>query len=109
MEIRWFIFLSLILFVTGVAGVITRKNVWVVLMSIELMLVSVNLLLVAFSKMHLTHANSFSGSVAINGQVFSLFITVVTSMEIVLGIAIALAFYRRTGSASINFLNRLKN
>ena len=56
MEIRWYIFLSVALFCIGIVGALTRRNAIIVFMCIELMLNSVNLLLVAFSKMHMAGA-----------------------------------------------------
>ena len=56
MQIEWYIILSIALFCIGVAGALTRRNAIIVFMCIELMLNSVNLLLVAFSKMHLGDA-----------------------------------------------------
>ncbi len=110
MEIKWYIFLSIVLFMLGVAGVLTRRNSIIVFMCIELMLNSVNLLLVAFSKMHLSdHGNAFSGSVAASGQLFVFFIMIVAAAEVSVGLAIIVMYFRNTRSVDINFLNRLKN
>lgn len=88
---------------------LTRRNVLIVLMSIELMLNSATLLLVAFSKMHMTEINAFGPEVAGGAQVFVLFIIMVTAAELSVGLAIIVMFYRSTKSVDINFLNRLKN
>lgn len=109
MEIQWYIYLSLALFVLGVAGVLTRRNAIIVFMCIELMLNSVNLLLVAFSKMHLSSHEAFSGSVASSGQLFVFFIMIVAAAEVSVGLAIIVMFFRNTRSVDISFLNRLKN
>lgn len=110
MEIKWYIFLSIVLFMIGVTGVLTRRNSIIVFMCIELMLNSVNLLLVAFSKMHLADRhNAFSASVAASGQVFVFFIMIVAAAEVSVGLAIIVMYYRNTRSVDINFLNRLKN
>ncbi|MEO7121069.1 MAG: NADH-quinone oxidoreductase subunit NuoK [Ginsengibacter sp.] len=108
MEIKWYIFLSLALFCIGVAGALTRRNSIIVFMCIELMLNSVNLLLVAFSKMHMSlpGAGAFS---AINAQIFVFFIMIVAAAEVSVGLAIIVMMYRNTRSIDINFLNRLKN
>jgi NADH-quinone oxidoreductase subunit K len=108
MEIKWYIFLSITLFCIGVAGALTRRNAIIVFMCIELMLNSVNLLLVAFSKMHLNDAvpNAMS---AINAQIFVFFIMIVAAAEVSVGLAIIVMMYRNTKSIDINFLNRLKN
>ena len=108
MEIEWYVILSIALFCIGVAGALTRRNAIIVFMCIELMLNSVNLLLVAFSKMHL------SGSVpnpqsAIDAQIFVFFIMIVAAAEVSVGLAIIVMMYRNTKSIDINFLNRLKN
>lgn len=109
METKWYIFLSLALFVIGIAGVLTRRNAIIVFMSIELMLNSVNLLLVAFSKMHLASHGSFSGAIASSGQIFVFFIMIVAAAEVSVGLAIIVMFYRNTRSVDVSFLNRLKN
>lgn len=109
MEIKWYIFLSIVLFMIGVTGVLTRRNSIVVFMCIELMLNSVNLLLVAFSKMHLANFNAFSPTIAASGQLFVFFIMIVAAAEVSVGLAIIVMYYRNTRSVDINFLNRLKN
>ena len=60
MEIKWYIFLSVALFCIGIIGALTRRNSIIVFMCIELMLNSVNLLLVAFSKMHMAGVKCYS-------------------------------------------------
>lgn len=110
MEIKWYIFLSIVLFMLGVTGVLTRRNSIIVFMCIELMLNSVNLLLVAFSKMHLSdYGNALSGNVAASGQLFVFFIMIVAAAEVSVGLAIIVMYYRNTRSVDIDFLNRLKN
>lgn len=109
MEIRWYIFLSIVLFCIGIVGALTRRNSIIVFMCIELMLNSVNLLLVAFSKMHLAVPNAFAGAEAMNAQIFVFFIMIVAAAEVSVGLAIIVMLYRNTRSIDINFLNRLKN
>ncbi len=109
MEIKWYIFLSVALFCIGIVGALTRRNSIVVFMCIELMLNSVNLLLVAFSKMHLAVPNAFAGAAAMNAQIFVFFIMIVAAAEVSVGLAIIVMLYRNTRSIDINFLNRLKN
>jgi len=108
MEIKWYLFLSIALFCIGVVGALTRRNSIIVFMCIELMLNSVNLLLVAFSKMHLGGAMPNVAS-AINAQIFVFFIMIVAAAEVSVGLAIIVMMYRNTKSIDINFLNRLKN
>ena len=108
MPVNYYIFVALALFCIGVIGVLTRRNAIIVFMCIELMLNAVNLLLVAFSKMHLggTLPNA---ATAINAQIFVFFIMIVAAAEVSVGLAIIVMMYRNTKSIDINFLNRLKN
>ena len=109
MEIKWYIFLSVALFCIGIVGALTRRNSIIVFMCIELMLNSVNLLLVAFSKMHMAGAGALNASAAMNAQIFVFFIMIVAAAEVSVGLAIIVMMYRNTHSIDINFLNRLKN
>ena len=97
------------LFCIGVAGVLTRRNAIIIFMSIELMLNSVNLLLVAFSKMHHAAMAAVNPNAGIDGQLFVFFIMVVAAAEVSVGLAIIAMLYRNTHSVDINFLNRLKH
>ncbi len=109
MPINYYIFLSLALFVIGIVGVLTRRNVIIIFMCIELMLNAVNLMLVAFSKMHHLKnaaANALAGSEA---QLFVFFIMVVAAAEVSVGLAIIVMLYRNTHSVDVAFLNRLKH
>ncbi len=111
MTIQHYIFLAVALFSIGVIGVLTRRNIIIIFMCIELMLNAVNLLLVAFSKMHnlaatAIDATSKAGS---EGQVFVFFIMVVAAAEVSVGLAIIVMMYRNTHSVDANFLNRLKH
>jgi NADH-quinone oxidoreductase subunit K len=92
-------------------GVLTRRNAIIVFMCIELMLNAVNLLLVAFSKMHNTIAvaTNAASTTGIEAQIFVFFIMVVAAAEVSVGLAIIVMMYRNTHSVDINFLNRLKN
>ncbi len=109
MEIERYIILSVALFCIGIIGALTRRNSIIVFMCIELMLNSVNLLLVAFSKMHMAGVGITDPSVAINAQLFVFFIMIVAAAEVSVGLAIIVMMYRNTHSIDINFLNRLKN
>lgn len=114
MPINLYIFLSLALFTIGVIGVLTRRNAIIIFMCIELMLNAVNLLLVAFSKMHLADAasNAALPTVIANGtdaQLFVFFIMVVAAAEVTVGLAIIVMMYRNIHSVDVNFLNRLKH
>ena len=110
--VDYYIALALVLFCIGVAGVLTRRNAIIVFMCVELMLNAVNLLLVAFSKMHfaknaLTQNNVLTSG--IDAQIFVFFIMVVAAAEVSVGLSIIVMLYRNTHSIDVNFLNRLKN
>jgi NADH-quinone oxidoreductase subunit K len=108
MPIHYYVILSATLFCIGIIGVLTRRNAIIVFMCIELMLNAVNLLLVAFSKMH--YGNLLNGANSgIDGQIFVFFIMVVAAAEVSVGLAIIVMMYRNVHSVDINFLNRLKN
>lgn len=84
--------LSAALFAIGLIGVMVRRNLIVIFMSIELMLNAVNVLLVAFSRSH--------GHVT--GQVFALFVVAVAAAEAAIGLGIILAFYRNKETVNID-------
>ena len=109
MAINYYIFLSVALFCIGVAGVLTRRNAIIIFMCIELMLNAVNLLLVAFSKMHYHALSAATPNAGIDGQLFVFFIMVVAAAEVSVGLAIIVMMYRNTHSIDVNFLNRLKH
>ena len=88
-----------ILFVIGVFGIfLNRKNVIVILMSIELMLLAVNINFVAFS----THLGD------IGGQVFTLFVLTVAAAEAAIGLAILVCFHRNRGTIAVDDVNMMK-
>jgi len=90
--------LSAALFTLGVVGVMTRRNVIIVLMSIELMLNAANINLIAFSH-QMQHAV---------GQVFAVFVIVVAAAEAAVGLGIILAFYRNKETVNIDEMNLLR-
>jgi NADH-quinone oxidoreductase subunit K len=112
MPIINYILLAIALFCIGIVGVLTRRNAIIIFMCIELMLNSVNLLLVAFSKMH-HNAKLIAGDAATTagseGQLFVFFIMVVAAAEVSVGLAIIVMMYRNVHSVDVNFLNRLKH
>lgn len=93
-----YLVLSALLFSLGMVGVMFRRNLIVILMSLELMLNAVNLSFVAFSR--------YLGS--IEGQIFVLFVMVVAAAEVAVGLAIAVAVFRQRGTININDINLLK-
>jgi NADH-quinone oxidoreductase subunit K len=109
MPINYYIFLAVALFCIGVAGVLTRRNAIIIFMCVELMLNAVNLLLVAFSKMHHMAQKLVNPNAGIDGQLFVFFIMVVAAAEVSVGLAIIAMMYRNTHSVDVNFLNRLKH
>jgi len=96
--IQYYLFISAVLFCIGVMGVLFRRNAIIIFMSIELMLNSVNLLLVAFSTYH----NDASG------QVFVFFIMAVAAAEVAVGLAILVTIFRNAHSVDIDELKNLK-
>jgi NADH-quinone oxidoreductase subunit K len=109
MKIEYYIVLALALFCIGITGVLTRRNAIIIFMCIELMLNAVNLLLVAFSKMHYAAGVAKNATAGIDGQLFVFFIMVVAAAEVSVGLAIIVMMYRNTHSVDVNFLNRLKH
>ena len=88
-----------ILFTLGVLGIfINRKNIIVILMSVELILLAVNINLVAFS----THLND------ITGQVFALFVLTVAAAESAIGLAILVVFFRNRGTIAVEDVSMMK-
>ena len=109
MKIEWYIILSIALFCIGIVGVLARRNAIIIFMCIELMLNAVNLLLVAFSKMHHLAGGSAHPNAGIDGQMFVFFIMVVAAAEVSVGLAIIVMMFRNVHSVDVNFLNRLKH
>ena len=96
--IGYFLVLSGILFAIGSVGVLVRRNALLIFMSVELQLNAVNLSLVAFSRMH----------DSLNGQVLAFFSMVVAAAEVVVGLAIIVAIYRRTRSVNVDRAETLR-
>ena len=97
--IEHYIVVSAILFVLGVLGIfLNRKNIIVILMAIELILLSVNLQLVAFS--------AFLGDLV--GQVFAMFVMTVAAGDAAVGLAILVTYFRSRGTIAVDDVDRLK-
>jgi NADH-quinone oxidoreductase subunit K len=97
-EPSWYLVLSGLLFTIGVAGVLIRRNAIVLFMCVELMLNSVNLSFIAFSKLN--------GD--LNGQVLSFFVMVVAAAEVVVGLGILVSIFRKRSSTNVDDVNLLK-
>ena len=93
-----FLLLSAVLFCIGVYGVIARRNAVMVLMSIELVLNSVNLNLIAFGLMN----------DSVDGQVFALFVIAIAAAEVGVGLAMVLLIYRNRKSIALDELSEMK-
>tara|TARA_Y100000590_G_scaffold455860_1_gene605277 strand:+ start:619 stop:930 length:312 start_codon:yes stop_codon:yes gene_type:complete len=98
-SLEHYLFLGAILFTFGVLGIfLNKKNLIVILMSIELILLSVNINFVAFS--------SYLGD--LSGQVFSMLTLTVAAAEAAIGLAILVVFFRNQGSIAVEKINSLK-
>lgn len=98
LTLNHFLILSLALFSVGVAGVLIRRNIIIVLMSLELMFNSVNISLAAFSY----YLQS------LNGTVFVIFNITVSAAEVAIGIAILVLVYRQRRNVYVDELNEMK-
>ena len=98
-SLEHFLFLGAILFTIGILGIfLNKKNVIVILMSIELILLSVNINFISFS--------SFSGN--LSGQIFALLTLTVAAAEAAIGLAILVVFFRNQGSIEVEKITNLK-
>src|SRR4026208_1465123 len=98
MDVAWYLVLSAVLFAIGAGGVLIRRSPLVILLCLELMLNAVNLALVAFSR---AHGNE-------EGQVFALVVMVVAACEVVVGLGLIVAAYRRRSALNVDELRTLK-
>lgn len=97
--IEHYLVVSSLLFVLGICGIfLNRKNIITILMSIELILLSVNINFVTFS--------TFLGD--LTGQVFTVFVLTVAAAEAAIGLAILVVYYRNRGSIAVEDINLMK-
>lgn len=96
--LSWYIILSSILFIIGAAGVLLRRNILVVLMSIELILNSVNINLVAFSYFHQD----------LKGQIFSIFVITIAAAEVAVALGILIALVRNRSAINVDEIQTMK-
>ena len=98
-ELGHYLTLGGVIFLLGIVGIfLNRKTVIVILMSVELILLSVNINLVAFS----TYSNEIAG------QIFTFFILTVAAAEAAIGLAIIVSYYRNKGSIRVQDINEMK-
>lgn len=98
MPLSWYLVFGALLFMIGVVGVLTRRNVIIVLMSIELMLNAVNVTLISFS--HYLQD--------LRGQIFTLFIIAVAASEAAIGLALVISLFRGKSTFNLDEVNVLK-
>ena len=96
--IQHYLILGAALFTIGVVGVLTRRNIMVILMSIELMMNAVNINLIAFSR-HLGQTT---------GQIFAIFVITVAAAEAAVGLGIVIAMFRNKETMNINEIDLMK-
>jgi len=95
---NYYLFVAALLFTIGALGVLLRRNAILVFMCVELMLNSVNLTLVTFSRVNGT----------LDGQIMAFFVMVAAAAEVVVGLAIIMSIFRTRRSASVDDANLLK-
>jgi NADH-quinone oxidoreductase subunit K len=95
---EYYLVLSAILFTIGVVGVLIRRNVLIIFMSVEMMLNAVNLSFVALARQFMN----------LNGQIFVLMVMVVAAAEVAVGLAIVMTIIRRKDTTNIEDINLLK-
>jgi NADH:ubiquinone oxidoreductase subunit K len=103
-DLSKFLVIGALLFIIGVAGVLTRRNIIVIFMSIELILNAANLNFIAFSR-YLSETGSVN---ALAGQVFAVFVIVVAAAEAAIGLGIVIALYRNKETIWVDEIDLLK-
>ena len=103
-DLSKFLVIGALLFIIGVAGVLTRRNIIVIFMSIELILNAANLNFIAFSR-YLSENGSLN---ALSGQIFAIFVIVVAAAEAAIGLGIVIALYRNKETIWVDEIDLLK-
>jgi NADH-quinone oxidoreductase subunit K len=103
-DLSKFLVIGALLFIIGVAGVLTRRNIIVIFMSIELILNAANLNFIAFSR-YLQDTGNIN---AVAGQVFAVFVIVVAAAEAAIGLGIVIALYRNKETIWVDEIDILK-
>lgn len=106
-DLSKFLIIGALLFTIGVAGVLTRRNIIVIFMSIELILNAANLNFIAFSR-YLQEAGGPGSANAVAGQVFTVFIIVVAAAEAAIGLGLVIALYRNRETIFVDKIDLLK-
>jgi NADH-quinone oxidoreductase subunit K len=97
-DVAWYLVLSALIFCIGATGVLVRRSPLVVLICLELMLNGANLALAAFARMTGTH----------DGQVFALVVMIVAAAEVVVGLGLIVAMYRRRLPMDVDEMSELR-
>jgi NADH-quinone oxidoreductase subunit K len=103
-DLSKFLVIGALLFIIGVAGVLTRRNIIVIFMSIELILNAANLNFIAFSR----YLSSIGSQNALAGQIFTVFVIVVAAAEAAIGLGIVIALYRNKETIWVDEIDLLK-
>ena len=103
-DVSKFLVIGALLFIIGVAGVLTRRNIIVIFMSIELILNAANLNFIAFSR----YLQDTGSANALSGQIFAVFIIVVAAAEAAIGLGIVIALYRNKETILLDEIDLLK-
>src|SRR2546421_1396905 len=103
-DLSKFLVIGALLFIIGVAGVLTRRNIIVIFMSIELILNAANLNFIAFSR----YLQDTGGTNPLAGQIFTVFIIVVAAAEAAIGLGIVIALYRNRETIWVDQIDLLK-
>ena len=103
-DLSKFLVIGALLFIIGVAGVLTRRNIIVIFMSIELILNAANLNFIAFSR----YLSAIGDVDAVAGQIFSVFVIVVAAAEAAIGLGIVIALYRNKETIWVDEIDLLK-
>ena len=100
-----YLVVAAILFTIGVFGIfVNRKNVIIILMCVELILLAVNINFVAFS----THMEAVGANEPLAGQIFALFVLTVAAAEAAVGLAILVVYFRNRGSIAVEDIDMMK-
>jgi NADH-quinone oxidoreductase subunit K len=103
-DLSKFLVIGALLFIIGVAGVLTRRNIIVIFMSIELILNAANLNFIAFSR----YLSTTGSANALAGQIFTVFVIVVAAAEAAIGLGIVIALYRNKETIWVDEIDLLK-